>query len=310
VALALILPAGASDAGTRATQPTLKQLVAQAGQLSDQITSLGQQYDGLKLQLAQAETEEQLAQAAVKRDNLAVAADQRAVAALAAGTYMNGGLDPTLQVLTGGNPEQFLSQASIIQELNSEAGLRLSSLQTAQQAAARAQLAAQQQITQVTKLKGQMADKLQSANSKMAILDSAAMSQALAVFQQTGSYPAYTLPLVSNVETIALRYALKKLGDPYVWGAAGPSEFDCSGLVVWAYAQEGISLPHYTGALWNSGIHVSRADLQPGDLVFFFPDESHVGIYIGNNLMVDAPRTGQPVQIQSVFSAYVGAVRI
>ena len=153
--------------------------------------------------------------------------------------------------------------------------------------------------------------KVAAANAKLSVLDGSAMSQALAIFKQTGSYPSYTLPLVSNVETIALRYALSKVGDPYVWGAAGPSAFDCSGLVVWAYAQEGISLPHYTGYLWNMGFHVSRADLQPGDLVFFFADISHVGIYIGNGLMVDAPQTGKPVQVQAVFwSQYAGAVRL
>jgi cell wall-associated NlpC family hydrolase len=240
-----------------------------------------------------------------------VARSAHAVAQLAAGDYMNEGLDPTLQLLTNGNPEQFLGQVSIIQELDSEAGMQLSTLQASQLAAQRASLAASQQITQVTLLKSQMSDKLKQANSKMAILDSSAMSQAMAVFQQTGSYPSYTLPLVSNVETIALRYALEKVGDPYVWGAAGPEAFDCSGLVVWAYAQEGISLPHYTGSLWNSGMHVSRDQLQPGDLVFFFADISHVGIYIGNGLMVDAPQTGQDVQVQAVFwDEYVGAVRI
>ena len=86
---------------------------------------------------------------------------------------------------------------------------------------------------------------------------------------------------------------------------------NCSGLVEWAFAQEGISLPHYTGSLWNSGMHVSKDDLEPGDLVFFFADISHVGIYIGNGLMVDAPSTGQLVQVQAVFwDEYVGAVRI
>jgi peptidoglycan DL-endopeptidase CwlO len=96
-----------------------------------------------------------------------------------------------------------------------------------------------------------------------------------------------------------------------VWGAAGPSAFDCSGLVVWAFGQEGISLPHYTGYLWNSGMHVSRNDLEPGDLVFFFADISHVGMYIGNGLMVDAPTQGQDVQVQAIdWGIYVGAVRI
>jgi len=308
-----MLPAAASDAQTTANtpQPTLKQRVAEANTLSNQITSLGQQYDGLQIQLSHAESEEKFAKAAVTRDNAAVTKSQHAVAQLAAGDYMNEGLDPTLQLLTNGNPEQLLGQVSIIQELDTEAGMQLSTLQEAQQAAQRASLAATQEIAQVTSLKTQMASKLKDANAKMAVLDSAAMSQALAIFQQTGNYPNYTLPLVSNVETIALRYALDKVGDPYVWGAAGPDAFDCSGLVVWAYAQEGISLPHYTGSLWNSGMHVSRDQLQAGDLVFFFADISHVGIYIGNGLMVDAPQTGQDVQVQPVFwDAYVGAVRI
>jgi cell wall-associated NlpC family hydrolase len=86
--------------------------------------------------------------------------------------------------------------------------------------------------------------------------------------------------------------------------------FDCSGLVVWAYAQEGITLPHYTGWLWNSGVHVARSDLEPGDLVFFGADISHVGIYVGNGLMLDAPNSGAVVRIEPLFGDYVGAVRI
>jgi cell wall-associated NlpC family hydrolase len=133
----------------------------------------------------------------------------------------------------------------------------------------------------------------------------------MAVFDQTGSYPNLVLPEATNVGTTALRAALTQRGKPYVWGAAGPDSYDCSGLVMWAFAQEGIELPHYTGDQWNSGMHVSRADLEPGDLVFFFPDISHVGLYIGNGLMVDAPSTGQVVQVQPVFwDEYVGAVRI
>ncbi len=80
---------------------------------------------------------------------------------------------------------------------------------------------------------------------------------------------------------------------------------------MWAYAHVGISLAHYTGDQWNEGEHISRSQLQPGDLVFFFPDIGHVGMYVGNGLMVDAPDFGQPVQVQPVFwSAFVGAVRI
>ena len=70
---------------------------------------------------------------------------------------------------------------------------------------------------------------------------------------------------------------------------------------MWAFAQEGIALPHYTGSQWNSGMHVARADLEPGDLVFFGADISHVGIYVGDGLMVDAPNTGEVVRVEPLF---------
>ena len=137
------------------------------------------------------------------------------------------------------------------------------------------------------------------------------MKQAMAIFTQTGQYPNIDIPTANTVGAQALREAISKEGDPYVWGAAGPSAFDCSGLVVWAYAREGIALPHYTGDLWNSGMHVARNDLEPGDLVFFFPDISHVGIYVGDGLMIDAPDFGVPVHVEPIYwSAYDGAVRI
>ena len=94
---------------------------------------------------------------------------------------------------------------------------------------------------------------------------------------------------------VVVQAALTQIGSPYVWGGASPAGFDCSGLTMWVYAQLGITLDHYTGSQWTAGPHVSRADLQPGDLVFFYPDIGHVGLYIGNNLMVDAPDFGEDV---------------
>jgi cell wall-associated NlpC family hydrolase len=80
---------------------------------------------------------------------------------------------------------------------------------------------------------------------------------------------------------------------------------------MWAYAKVGISLPHFTGDQWNMGVHVGRNQLQPGDLVFFYADLGHVGLYIGNGLMVDAPDFGEDVQVQRVmWDVYAGAVRI
>jgi len=225
--------------------------------------------------------------------------------------YMNQGYDPTLQMMTSGDPTLFLNQASTVLEINNQAGLRLTNLQKMQIASQRAQATAKEEIATVNQLQGQINGKVKAIQSKLDILNSSAMAQAMAIFDQTGSYPNVVLPLATNVGTTALRAALTQRGKPYLWGAAGPDAYDCSGLVVWAFAQEGISLPHYTGSLWNSGMHVSRDQLEPGDLVFFFADISHVGIYLGNGLMVDAPSAGQDVQVQAVFwDAYVGAVRI
>ncbi len=110
--------------------------------------------------------------------------------------------------------------------------------------------------------------------------------------------------------------AMSQLGVPYVWGGSSPSGFDCSGLVVWAYAQAGRSgLPHYTGALWQMGVAISYSQLQSGDLVFFYGG-GHMGIYIGGGQFVHAPHTGDVVKVSdmspgsSYASSFIGARRI
>ncbi len=306
-----ILPGGISAAQTTAPKPNLTTLVAQAKQLEFQINALSEQYDGLRIQLGRAQANARIAENAASRGTAALAVSQQAVAQLAAANYMSSGLDPTLAALTTGDPQQFLSQASAVAELDQSSGVKVSTLSNEVTQALRDKQTADQQVAAVKALQVQMNAKKTVIDAKIDQVNSAAMKQAMAIFTQTGQYPTISIPTANTVGAQALQAALTKAGDPYVWGAAGPNEFDCSGLVVWAYAQEGIALPHYTGSLWNSGLHVARSDLEPGDLVFFFPDISHVGIYIGNGLMIDAPDFGVPVHVEPVYwSAFVGAVRI
>jgi cell wall-associated NlpC family hydrolase len=111
-------------------------------------------------------------------------------------------------------------------------------------------------------------------------------------------------------EAKVVAFAHSQIGKPYRYGSAGPYSYDCSGLAKAAWAKAGVSLAHYTGAQWNEGKHVTRAELRPGDLVFFGSDVHHVGIYIGNGKMIEAPHTGLRVRIANAFrSDYVGAVR-
>jgi peptidoglycan DL-endopeptidase CwlO len=309
-ALALVIPAATSLAQTAAT-PSLASLEAQAKQLEFQINALSEQYDGLRIQLTRAKSDEQIAEQAAKRDGAALAAGQTAIAQLAAESYMGSGMDPAMQMLSNNDPGQFLGQVSTVTELDDSNGQRVSTLTAIEDQDLRAKQTAQQQVANVQVLESQMGARKAQIEADIDKVNSAAMSQAMAIYTQTGNYPQISLPTANTIGAQALQAALTKVGDPYVWGAAGASQFDCSGLVVWAYGQLGISLPHYTGDLWNSGIHVSQNQLEAGDLVFFYSDISHVGIYIGNGMMVDAATYGVGVVVQPIdWGNYVGAVRI
>lgn len=108
---------------------------------------------------------------------------------------------------------------------------------------------------------------------------------------------------IGGAAGIAVKTACAQIGDPYVFGAVGPNSFDCSGLTQYAWGKAGVSLTHYTGAQWTEGEAISRSELRPGDLVFFYSDVHHVGVYVGNNLMVHASRSGVPVKMAKIDSS-------
>jgi cell wall-associated NlpC family hydrolase len=291
--------------------PDLQSLVARARTLSNEINTLDEQYNGLRIQLDQARSEARVAQHTYADDIVRLSAGKLSIGQLAAQSYMNSGLDTSLEMLTTSNAQNLLSRASIMQQLQRENSDRIGQMAAAVAAARRAKTTAAQQGKIMARLAAQMAVKRQAAQKKINILNSAVFAKAMAVFKRTGNYPTINIPTTNTIGGQALQAALTRRGDPYVWGAAGPSAFDCSGLVLWAYAQVGISLPHFAGDQWNMGVHVARADLQPGDLVFFYADIGHVGLYIGNGLMVDAPNFGETVQVEPVmWDVYVGAARI
>jgi cell wall-associated NlpC family hydrolase len=117
------------------------------------------------------------------------------------------------------------------------------------------------------------------------------------------------LPADPSVAMVAIRAAMTRLGDPYVWAAAGPDTFDCSGLVRWAFGKAGLNLLHYTGYQWEEGRLISARDALPGDLVLFYGDLSHIGIYLGSGWMLNAPYTGQYVNVVPVHGEVAGIVR-
>jgi cell wall-associated NlpC family hydrolase len=141
-----------------------------------------------------------------------------------------------------------------------------------------------------------------------------ARTMALLLRQRTAAQGGIILggnPPTSSKAAAAVYWAEKQIGKPYRWAAAGPDEFDCSGLMLFAYAKVGITLSHYSGAQITEGASVSRDNLQPGDLVFFGSPIHHVGMYVGGDNFIEAPYTGADVRITPLShrSDFAGACR-
>jgi cell wall-associated NlpC family hydrolase len=211
---------------------------------------------------------------------------------------------------------------SEVAKLQAEAAAAEAARQARLRAEARARLAAQARALEAQQAAAATAAAAAAARAKAATAVPTAPTTTTTaapppptvapVTTTTAAPPVPTIPAGPGhpqAATIALRY----LGIPYLWGGASPATgFDCSGLVMYVYAQLGISLPHYAAAQYQLGAAVDRSQLQPGDLVFFDALD-HVGIYIGNGQFVHAPQTGDVVKITALSDfgdGYVGARRL
>jgi cell wall-associated NlpC family hydrolase len=138
----------------------------------------------------------------------------------------------------------------------------------------------------------------------------AAAAAAAAKKSGTTAPTSPTVPANASVADKAIAFARAQIGEPYVWGATGPNSWDCSGLTQAAYRAAGVTLPRTTGEQVVVGSRVSQSDMQPGDLVFFYSDHSHVGIYIGGGEMIHAPHTGTVVKVAPITEMPIyGVVR-
>jgi peptidoglycan DL-endopeptidase CwlO len=117
----------------------------------------------------------------------------------------------------------------------------------------------------------------------------------------SGVGPIGPAPAQSGAAGVALEWAQRELGKPYVYGGAGPDSFDCSGLIMYIFGQAGVSLPHSAAGQWDDTTRISYAEARPGDLVFFYQPVDHVGIYVGNGEMIDAPHTGADVEYDPIW---------
>jgi peptidoglycan DL-endopeptidase CwlO len=173
--------------------------------------------------------------------------------------------------------------------------------------------ATQKRLAQVADLEKQLKAEKSTIDDKLAeaesLLDRLKAEEREEILSRGSTRLPSDVP-ASGRAAAAIQYAMAQVGDAYSYGAAGPSAFDCSGLTMMAWAQAGVALPHSSSAQYSSGPHVAAGDLQPGDLVFYYSPISHVGMYIGNGMIVHAANPGAGVRVAGLYSMpYVGAVR-
>jgi cell wall-associated NlpC family hydrolase len=234
-----------------------------------------------------------------------------------------------MELLFSSNPTLYLSAAGSLESVTRKQSIQLRKYATAKQRLDATSLTVNDKLALVQaaearyrKQAAQVKEKLAAAEKLLAKLEKADRERLLKLQamdaeerQKYSLEQAKLANAVSGRAGTALRYAVKQIGDRYVWGAAGPIRWDCSGLTMRAYEQAGVRLPHSSRAQYGYGRSIARANLQPGDLVFFGSPISHVGIYIGQGKMVHAPRPGARVQIAEFGSSfgrkkYVGARRL
>ena len=221
-------------------------------------------------------------------------------------------------LLAGDSPQEFLDRSSAIDLLATDKNRALKALKDAvtraeesRSEAAEAQQKAKEAKDKAAKIAADLRVRKEKLEEKKAELAAQAglLSEADKAEQQDTGPDVGRITAPGPAAQVAIDAAMSRRGKPYVYGATGPDSFDCSGLTQWAYAQAGISIPRTSSAQSQFGTPVPRSQLQPGDLVFFYSPVSHVGIYIGNNMMVHAPSSGDVVKVASLDGQQYNSAR-
>ncbi|MFI6483891.1 NlpC/P60 family protein [Nonomuraea sp. NPDC050663] len=309
MALTVAFPLGSAAADP---EPTINELAKQAEGLHTQIGQLTEQYNGQRVKLKDAEKTSAEAQKTLASRQRELATKRRTAMLLAQSAYISGGYDHAMAFSQKGDPDTFLDSAATTSALEEQHSGQLKEVAQAMNKATQAEKDATARISQVQELISDLDGRRDKIVKLVAKVESKLYSDALAQASNRGRAVRVNLPIIGSGKAAeATRWALTQQLKPYVWGAEGPNSYDCSGLVMAAYQKVGISLPHYTGDLWTAGRHVSKEELRPGDLVFFYSDLHHVGIYVGGGMMVHAPQTGDVVRLAPIGRRpWAGAVRI
>ncbi|MFF3330253.1 NlpC/P60 family protein [Streptomyces sp. NPDC002888] len=247
--------------------------------------------------------------------------------AAARSQYRTGGLPDEAQLMLSDNPQAFLDGAGRVQQgqratkgllaeltrtqqdleqYSSDASAQWQKLESNRKTKAEAQKKIEKQISAAEKLESQLEKK---EKERLAELEKEAADKAQTAWLDSGALEEVEGKATEQGKK-AVKFATAQIGKPYVWGAEGPDSYDCSGLTSQAWAAAGQGIPRTSQEQWRQLRHVDVKDMLPGDLIIYFDDASHVGMYIGDGAMIHAPRPGRTVTVAGAGSmSILGVVR-
>ncbi len=227
--------------------------------------------------------------------------------------YQGENMSAVGQVFVSDDPGAFLDQLSTMTSYNDLQSQLFTGFAREAKALDIRREATEQRLADIAAAEERLAEEKATVDSKLA--EAKELLSRLEAEEREAMTASRSTPRLPDVAAsgsagAAVQYAMAQVGDSYVYGAAGPDAFDCSGLTMMAWAAAGVSLPHSSSAQYGSGPHIAASDLQPGDLVFYYNPISHVGIYIGNGMIVHAANPSTGVAVAGLYSMpYTGAVR-
>ncbi|MEU2713970.1 NlpC/P60 family protein [Streptomyces sp. NPDC007205] len=309
-AAAVVLSANAANAAPKLSKDQVKAKVDKLYEEAEQAT---EKYNGAKEKQQKLQKEISTIQDNVARGQADLNKLRDGLGSLATSQYRSGGIDPSVQLFLSSNPDDFLDKASTLDQLSAQQVDALKKIQDKQRELAQERAEATEKLKDLSSTRTELENKKKEVQGKLAdaqkLLNTLTAKEKadLAAQQQRADRSSSErvhlgdAPPASGRAGAAFSAAQSQIGKPYVYGATGPSSFDCSGLTSWAYAQAGVSIPRTSEAQANIGTRISSAgDLQVGDLVFFYGDLHHVGLYAGNGQVLHAPHTGAVVRYEAM----------
>ncbi|UCM87419.1 C40 family peptidase [Streptomyces marincola] len=310
--------------------PSVQDVQEEVDRLYQEAEAATEEYNGAKEREEELQAEVEELQDSTARGQEELNELRSTLGSVASAQYRNGGLDPSLQLFLSSDPDAYLDQASTLDQVSGKQAETLRLIEERQRTLDQQRQEATDRLAELEELRGELGDqkdtiqgKLNDAQSLLNTLteeerqriadeEAAAAAEAEARANRDassrsggagaggGGGTVESAGIGTSYGLTALNAAATKIGAPYVWSATGPDAFDCSGLTTWAFGQAGVSLPRTSQAQAGMGPALSQSQLAPGDLVFFYSDLHHVGIYAGNGQIIHAPRPGASVEYLSI----------